>query len=111
MTEEESKNRLKIKWPKKNGFRNTTIDLPDNTAEIFRPPAPEDIKLKFYNRSNSNYQKQVYLNGKYLGTTIAPTEEHEKKILEVLFYLIGIGIPFDDLKEIFRKTFTAQDNP
>lgn len=107
--EEERKNNLKVTWPKKHGVRTTTITLPDNADKIFRPPAPEDIKLKFYDRSNSSYQKQVYLNGKYLGTTIAPTRDHEEKILEVLYYLMGIGIPFDDLKKIFKSTFTAQD--
>ena len=106
---EKEKPNLKVKWPTKKGIRETTINLPDNSYDIFKAPAPEDLKVKFYDRSNSNYQKQIYLNGQYLGTTIAPTEDHQKKIIEVLFILSGIGLDFNEIKRIFKQTFRAND--
>ena len=61
-TEEEKEDKITINWPKKNGMRNTTLNLPKNCMDNFK--APEDFKVKFYDRSNSTYQKQIYLNGK-----------------------------------------------
>ena len=106
-TEEEKEDKITIKWPKKNGMRNTTLNLPKNCMDNFK--APEDFKVKFYDRSNSTYQKQIYLNGKYLGTAIAPTKDHQKNIKEVLFILMGIGVEFDEIKRLFKSIFGANN--
>ena len=87
--------------------RETTINLPDKSTTSFKAPDPDDFKVKFYDRSNSNYQKQIYFNGKYLGTTIAPTKDYEDKIIEVLFILFGLGLDFEEIKRIFKETFRA----
>lgn len=106
---EEKQPNIIVTWPTKHGTRKTTINLPYNFSEIYRPPALEDINLKFYDRSNSEYQRQVYLNGKYIGTTIAPTEEHEKQIYKVVYILLGLGYKHDNLKEVFKSIFRATD--
>ena len=100
---------ITVTWPTKHGTRKTTINLPYNFNEIYRPPALEDINLKFYDRSNSSYQKQVYLNGKYLGTTIAPSKEHEANIYKIVYLLIGLGYNHDNLKTVFKSIFKATD--
>lgn len=106
-TEEEKGDKITIKWPKKNGMRNTTLNLPKNCMDNFK--APEDFKVKFYDRSNSTYQKQIYLNGKYLGTAIAPTIDHQENIKKVLFILMGLGIDFNEIKRLFKSIFGANN--
>lgn len=106
-TTEEKEDKITIKWPKKNGVRNTTLNLPKDCMKNFK--APEDFKVKFYDRSNSTYQKQIYLNGKYLGTAIAPTKDHQNNIKEVLFILMGIGVEFDEIKRLFKSIFGANN--
>ena len=108
-TTEEKEDKITIKWPKKNGVRNTTLNLPKDCMNYFKAPAPEDFKVKFYDRSNSTYQKQIYLNGKYLSTAIAPTKDHQKNIKEVLFILMGIGVEFDEIKRLFKSIFGANN--
>ena len=54
--------------------------------------------------------EQIYLNGKYLGTTIAPTIDHQKKIKEVLFILMGIGVEFNEIKRLFKNIFGANND-
>jgi hypothetical protein len=100
---------ITVTWPTKHGTRKTTINLPYNFSEIYRPPALEDINLKFYDRSNSSYQKQVYLNGKYLGTTIAPSKDHEVNIFKIVCLFIGLGYDYDNLKAVFKSIFKATD--
>ena len=106
---EEKQPNIIVTWPTKTGIRKTTLHLPNNLADVFKAPTKDSINLKFYDRSNSEYQRQVYLNGKYIGTTIAPTEEHEKQIYKVVYILLGLGYKHDNLKEVFKSIFRATD--
>ena len=100
---------ITVTWPTKNGTRKTTINLPYNFKEFYKPPAFEEVNLKFYDRSNSSYQKQVYLNGKYLGTTIAPSTSHEVDVFNIVCLFIGLGYDYDSLKAVFKEIFNATD--
>lgn len=98
---------ITVTWPTKHGTRETMINLPYNFNEIFKAPAHANIRLKFYDRSNSSYQKQVYLNGKYLGTAIAPSKKHEEIIYKIVYLFIGLGYDYDNLKAVFKSIFKA----